>query len=163
VTRFQKEDFSCGPAAIVNALRALGIKLSERDVIFLAGTTDQGTDEDGIMRALASLGYQVVVLDTYDSTEAWEWLRSELMLVRPVILCVENFGHWTSVVSIFGERVIYVDSQDGLESNKRENGVRFLTRRGLTRIWGARGRGHRRRYYALSVVPPKKKRSTKKV
>ncbi len=152
MTRFQAEDFSCGPAAVVNALRSLGIRLTEREVSELAGTTRSGTDERGIMRALRQLGYGVEELDTLDSDEAWEWLRCQLLVVRPVVLCVENFEHWTSVVSMFGDRVVYVDSQPGLESNRRENGVRFLTRRGLTRLWGKRGRGRRRRYYALAIV-----------
>lgn len=158
VTRFQASNFTCGPAAVVNALQALGIRLTEAEVVELAGTTKNGTDERGIMRALRHLGYDVEELDTYDSDEAWEWLRAQLGGVRPVILCVENFEHWTSVVSMFGERVVYVDSQSGLRGNREENGVRFLTRRGLTRIWGKRGRGRRRRYYALSIVKPRKLR-----
>lgn len=158
--RFQRDDFSCGPGAIVNAARALGVRISELLVQELAGTTHDGTDEFGMQRALRRLGYEVEEVNTLDSGEAWDWLCAQIRDGRTAILCVENYTHWATVVGVLGdERVIYVDSQDGLESNRRENGVRSLTRRGVTRLWGSRGRGKRRRYYALAVVPKRRRRS----
>lgn len=153
--RFQRTDYTCGPASIVNALRALGIRISEGEIAALSrADPENGVNENGIMRTLKRLGYGCEVLpDVTSSEEAWQWISSQLRSGHPAILSVENFTHWASAVGMLGEsRVIYVDSQDGLESNRRENGVRSLTRAGLTRVWGSRGRGRRRKYYAIAVV-----------
>lgn len=153
--RFQRTDYTCGPASIVNALRALGIRISEGEIAALSKADPiDGVDENGLLRALRRLGYEHEVLpDVLSSEEAWQWISSQLRAGHPAILSVENFTHWASAVGMLGEsRVIYVDPQEGLESNRRENGVRSLTRSGLTRVWGSRGRGRRRKYYAIAVV-----------
>lgn len=161
--RFQREDFDCGPAALVNVMRALGVRISGQLAQELAETTRDGTDEFGLQRALKRLGYEFEEVNTLDSGEAWDWLCRQVREGRGSLLCVENYTHWATVVGGLGdERIIYVDSQDGVESNRRENGVRSLTRRGLTRIWGSRGRGKRRRYYAISVVSPPKARGRRR-
>ncbi len=157
--RFQRDDFDCGPAALVNSLRALGVRISGQLAEELAGTTLDGTDEFGLQGAIRKLGYEFEELNTPDSGEAWDWLCRQVREGRASILCVENYTHWTTVIGVLGDdRIIYVDSQDGVESNRRENGVRSLTRSGLTRLWGSRGRGKRRRYYAISVAAPPKRR-----
>lgn len=153
--RFQRTDYTCGPASIVNALLAVGIRISERQIELLSKASEtDGVNEQGMIRALKKLGYSYRILpDVIDSDVAWEWVSEHLDAGHPVILCVENFTHWASLIGKLGEkRVIYADSQDGLESNRRENGVRSLTRRGLTRLWGSRGRGRRRKYYAISII-----------
>ncbi len=153
--KYQKTDYTCGPASIVNALRALGIKLSETTVAELSGADkDEGVNEKGIIKSLKSLGYSYDILpDVTDSEEAWKWLIYHLTIGHPVILCVEHFSHWSSAVGILGnKRIIYVDPQDGLESNRRENGVRSLSRTGIIRIWGSRGRGYKRKYYGIAIL-----------
>jgi hypothetical protein len=154
--RFQKTDYTCGAASVVNALLAIGVKIPEALVEELSGTDPKyGVNEHGLLKALKKLKYEYHVLpDVLDSNDAWMWLTHQLRAGHPAILSVENFSHWSSVIGMLGDsRVIYVDSQDGLESNRRENGVRSLTRRGLTRVWGSRGRGYRRKYYGIAVVP----------
>ena len=156
--RFQKTKYTCGPASIVNALLAIGVKITEAQAEELSCTDPKhGVNELGIIKALKKLGYEFHILhDVTDIDEAWMWLTHQIRAGHPAVLSVENFTHWSSVIGMLGDsRVIYADPQYGLESNRRENGVRSFTRRGLMRIWGSRGRGYRRKYYGIAIVAPK--------
>src|SRR5690348_2834568 len=120
--RFQIEDFDCGPASIVNVAAAFGKKVSISRATKLAGTTEDGTDERGMLRALSKLGFEGTEFQTSSQAEAMSWLKGQLLIGRPTILIVEKNGHWAIAAGLLGDRIVYVDSAD-YEENKRENGV----------------------------------------
>lgn len=53
--RFQTRKSSCGPAAVRNALEALGHVRTEEEIAQLARQTAEGTDPKGVLRALRSV------------------------------------------------------------------------------------------------------------
>jgi ABC-type bacteriocin/lantibiotic exporter with double-glycine peptidase domain len=152
--RFQKEDFDCGPASLVNAAAALGRKISiERAALFAGTSPKDGTDEKGILRALGRMGLEGEELHTSHQADAFRWLCQQIGLGRPVILAVEGDSHWASVVGVLGgDRVVYVDSADYRE-NRRENGTYVFSKRKLARLWKARREGTRKipSYYGIAV------------
>jgi ABC-type bacteriocin/lantibiotic exporter with double-glycine peptidase domain len=153
--RFQSENYNCGAASLVNALLSLGLRVDEPEAERLCRTDESGTDEYGIARALKILGYTYEELDCRSLKESWTWLVNQLELGRPVIVCVDNFSHWATVIGMLGhERVVYCDPQKTAE-NKRENGVRLMTMRAMGRRWGKScGRGVKRRFYGIAVIDP---------
>ena len=111
----QSDQFSCGAASLVNALRAIGQSLNIKAAARLAGTHPvNGTTDAGLLRALRNLGFhpqQLSVLD--DFHQAIAALRGRLMMGDPVLLSVDNDEHWVVAIGIIGQRVIVVDSASG--------------------------------------------------
>lgn len=148
--RYQQLEWSCGPAAIVNAGRALGIRISERRARKLAGGWKgcrNGTDDWQMLDAIRQLELIAEPLLTEDKTAAWALIRSSVISGRPVIICIDNWHHWTTVVGVVGDRVLVVDPTFA-RSNQRENGVYSLTKSELLRRWKHR---HLGQWYGIAV------------
>ena len=146
--RLQQKDWSCGPAALVNAVQALGKHVSERRVRKLAGTTEGGTDEHGLMAAARSLGFSASPSSSADAAAAWALVRSNVLGGRPSILCIDGWGHWVTAVGIVGERVIVFDPTETVR-NVQENGTHSFSRRELLRRW--RHRTEEEPFYAVAI------------
>ena len=131
--RFQTKSYSCGSAAIVNALRCFGRRIAERHVWPLADTTDDGTDEEGIVNALASLGYSTSLIQTSTKKEA-VWELNQATSLFPVIISAERERHWVTIIGKVCDRYIVVDPARTLRS-KRENGVFMMNKRELLKYW----------------------------
>ncbi len=142
--KFQTTPYSCGPAAIVNALRCLGIKAKEKEVRKAAGTTPKhGTDSAGILAAV-NLWAQGVSFDTVGFDNALAWAMDEY----PVIICVNGWDHWATVIgTTYGGNYIVADPSTG-RRNRSENGIRICTRDQLKKLWA-----HGRTYSGVAVKP----------
>lgn len=145
--RYQQRTWSCGAAALLNAARVLGIRVSERTVRRLSGMTDDGVDEFGIISAARELNMTTSPLETPDRLAAFSVVHSNVLAGRPTILCVDNNTHWVCVGAAAGERVLLIDSAN-TRRNVAENGIHSIIRRDLLRRWKCRTNGM---YYAIVV------------
>ena len=129
----------CGPAALGNALRALGRSAPREGTLArLCGTTSEGTGEEGIRDAARALGLAVRVLAPTSRMHAWAALCYALSEGAPVIVHLPGPDHWVVVCGRLGSRVVVIDSSNSVD-NTRENGVRVHGRRAWIDAWGARG------------------------
>lgn len=128
---FQELDFSCGPASIVNALRCLGYKKTEKSILKISNTNSQnGTSEEDMVRVLMSLGFEVKRHEQGNFEKAWKWLCKQLKNGNPVIISVKNWQHYVAVIGVIGEKIIITDSGD-----RNENGILVLDKLKLKRFW----------------------------
>lgn len=146
--RYQGETFSCGPAALSNAFRTLGLRVSEAQVRKASGCTESGTDELGLMAAAREFGFSAVPNHTRDVRGAWAFVRSNVLDGRPCLLCVDTWGHWVTVTGIVGERVIVIDPAN-TQKNMWENGIHPLRSRDLARRW--RNPREDEPFYAIAI------------
>lgn len=138
VMRYQRNPYSCGAAAVVNALRCHGRRVSEIRVQALAGTTAaDGTGEQGIVAALRELGCGAASFETQSVTEAMTWLEGSMEEGVPVIVCTQQLQHWVTVIGMVGTRFVVVDPSNS-KRNRAENGVHVVPRFVLRRSWQAR-------------------------
>lgn len=129
--RFQTKPYSCGAAAIVNALRCFGKRISERQIQILANTSKEyGTSEDGISNAIKSLGLIPTRFESNDKELAW----NKVIKNFPIILCVMNSNHWVTTIGTIDDRIIIVDPTNTL-LNKSENGIHIVRKQELLKYW----------------------------
>ena len=149
--RYQEVTWSCGAAALVNALRSLGARVPEGKVRRLAGTNgDTGTDEHGLITAARELGFSAVPSTSRDTASAWAFVRANVLDGRPCLLCIDSWGHWVTAVGITGDRVLIVDPSN-TQKNVWENGVHPLRRSALSRRW--RHPREDEPFYAIAIGP----------
>lgn len=132
--RFQETEYSCGAASVVNALRALGKRVTEREVRKLADTDHNGTDEVGVMQALRAYNYQASEYISKSRHVAWRWLCGAISQGSVAIICVDQSQHWVVVIAIATDRVILIDSSR-TQANIRENGIHVLSKNRLMARW----------------------------
>lgn len=153
---YQKNEHYCGPAAMSNALAALGQRHSQDKLGELAGTTEAyGTDDEGIKRALLALDYRVDEFHTDLQVAAWGWIRESLQAGRPVVLCVDHWSHWVTIIGYTGDRVLLADPSR-MAWNTRNNGIHSMRREDLMHRWEAarNTRGKQARFYGVAVGRP---------
>lgn len=150
--KFQENSWSCGAAAVVNALRVLGVKLSEKRVRAAAGTDEEGTDEIGVKESIKTFGFRPTEYYSNSSTEAFAWLNGMLLTGSVVILCINHWSHWVTAVGIIGQKVIIIDPAN-TKANVSENGVFIWSRRTLMEKWkNGRKSAEDGRLYAISIT-----------
>lgn len=117
--RMQSTEASCGPTAMVNALRALGLKRETEECEKLCRcSATMGTSTPNLMAALRSIpGLDVNRIYERKPTSALWHLNGCLSLGRPVILCVDASSHWVAAVGqlgvgTLGTRYAVADSAD---------------------------------------------------
>lgn len=136
--RYQKDSYSCGAAAVVNAVRCFGKKVPERIVRSFSSTTkENGTDEHGIVAALRGLGFDGESFELFGKTDAIRGLTSYVRSGKPVIICTQNLQHWVTVVGLVGDMFIVVDPTR-TKGNKLENGCHVYSDSQLARTWQSR-------------------------
>lgn len=152
--RYQNKDWWCGPAAIQNALRALGRRVSQESVAALCGTTEDGTDEADMLAALDRMDLVYSQFLESERQVAGYWLTQRIARGMPVLICVDAWSHWVCVVGMSGDRLILVDSERTKE-NTRENGCHILTMKTVLRRWraGRKVAGGEGRFYGISIHP----------
>lgn len=150
--KFQRDTWSCGAAVVVNALRVFGVKVNEYTIRGVSGTTrSQGTDEEGIMRAVRAWGFSAAPYTTNSKHNAWEWLHGKLNHGSPVILCFDSWEHWVVAIGSLDDLVIVIDSAN-FKVNKKENGTQVYTKKQLMRRWrNGRKSIDSDRLYAIAV------------
>jgi ABC-type bacteriocin/lantibiotic exporter with double-glycine peptidase domain len=132
--RIQEHKYSCGAAAVANALRCLGKKVSEGKVRRLARTDKDGTTEFGVLRALDELGYVGEVHYSWDAKKLIGVLDQCMEAGEPVIIAADDDTHWSLVAGKLGDRYVYIDS-DTVKRNVKENGVYVLSIKELLKFW----------------------------
>lgn len=143
--RIQDDDYTCGPCAIVNALEAVGRRISEDEAEELAGTTGDGTDEKDIAGALSRLGYDAERLPHASNDELYAGVQGALREGDSVLLYSNSRQHWMAAIGTIGDRVVVFDS-DNTDDNEARSGVRVVDAAGLASMV-------KPERFALRVVP----------
>jgi hypothetical protein len=144
--RLQERTWSCGAAAVRNALRAFGKRVSEADVRSAAesasgpvekscGCAHPGTCEHGVLAAIRHFGFTAVVHRWDTQSEAWEWLHETLQSGKVVILCVHDWEHWVLAFGSLGPTGVVVFDSSNFRYNIQEAGVHVWSRRHLMECW----------------------------
>lgn len=128
----------CGPAALQNALLVLGDRVGQHRIAELSGTTEDGTDEYDLIRAIGLLGYKPDMFATDDRQEAWLWLRDWPVRGVPLLICVDNWRHWVTITGRCGDRLNLEDpEQHDAPYNMSQNGVWKPKTESVLRRWKA--------------------------
>lgn len=155
--RVQNDDWSCGLAAVQNAMEVHRVAVSRRRLLSLcAANEDDGTPHDEIKRALLALGCAIDEFEHIDFAESEAWLRASLLAGRPVILCVDRWGHWITVIGIVGRQFLLFDPAGWSEWRDATNGLIIANSRALRKRWetAKRVRGRLERFYGIGVAKP---------
>jgi ABC-type bacteriocin/lantibiotic exporter with double-glycine peptidase domain len=145
--RFQSSRSACGPAALHNALSALGVNRSEDELIQLTGQKPEGTSTQGLVKAIKHIS-ESVTPGLVGTTVSWRnrddafiglwWYLTERG--RPLILCVDSFDHWVACTGYLGYRFAVMDSADNALAL-------YYDAAGLAARWV----GPKDKYYAIVV------------
>lgn len=96
----QPNDWTCGPFALKHALVALG-RLADEDSISSIAQTHwwAGTDEVKLARAARHYDCDLPMIRRTDPDRAFGTLLNYVGRAVPVLLCVDDWGHWITVVA----------------------------------------------------------------
>jgi hypothetical protein len=153
--RYQKTSWFCAPASVQNALFVMGRKVSQDRLALAGGTTEEdGTDEEGVKRMVLWAGFSPDEHATDTASEATAWLRSSLVAGgRPVVLCVDRWGHWVVAIGVLGlDRVVLFDPAR-YRHNTDRLGTYTLPYNKLLKRWRAAHRVARSEpaYYGIGI------------
>jgi len=125
----QPNDWTCGPFALKHALVTLG-RLADENAIAQVAHPHwwAGTDEVKLARAARHFDCDLPFLRRHDAERAFGTLVRYVDQNLPVILCVDEWGHWVTVVRHQDERFVVIDSKD-------EPVLQVLTWRELNARW----------------------------
>ncbi len=145
----QPNSWQCGPYALKHALVTLGVWASEREISGLAGGRRRtGTDERQLDRAARAYRCTMPVVRRLDADGARHALVDHLERKIPVLLCVDQWDHWITVVKAERGRFIALDSKDPA--------VLTISRwESLRRRWAFRPRNEDGVIYDLHPVLPR--------
>jgi ABC-type bacteriocin/lantibiotic exporter with double-glycine peptidase domain len=152
--RRQTADHDCGPTAIANALEVHHRRVGLRGLRELVGTTDDGSDEHDLIRALLAYGAGVDEHRGRCAFAAREWLAESTAAGRPVLLCVDRWQHWVTLIGAVGAQLVIYDPA------RETGGVSVLRWKQLAQRWEAARRAARAagspgvRFYGIAVGPP---------
>ena len=124
----------CGPAALQNALRALGLFIRQEELVHLCGTTEDGTDEKGLIKALNRLPVDFYPIYDFKRLSALSSLDASLSCGEPVIICVDDWDHWVVVIGKLGTRYLIFDSTND-SWNREEQGCWSVDADTLIKKW----------------------------
>lgn len=139
--RMQASQHDCGPTALMNALRAIGIDRGIDELRKLTkATATAGTSERKLVTGIQKIqGVRPHPHRFRDPTLAIAVLRDRLRCGRPCILSVDEEEHWVAAVGLLGERVLVADSASA------DLVIAYTPERLLSR-WDA---GSEQSYYAI--------------
>jgi hypothetical protein len=107
----QPNDWSCGPFALKHALVALGRLVDEDKIATIARTHWwSGTDEIRLARAARAFDCDLESVRTLDADKARGILVKKLRGGSPVLLCVDQWEHWITVVGHETSKFVIIDS-----------------------------------------------------
>ena len=108
----QPNEWTCGPFALKHALLALGRMVDVTQIASTARTNWwSGTNEIQLARAARAFECDLILERKIDAEEARKVLTKYLREGTPVLLCVEEWSHWITVVRAEDRRFVVVDSQ----------------------------------------------------
>ena len=151
---FQQRAYTCGPAAVRAVLYVLGHNVLEATIRKWARTTPQdGTDEKGIIRAVQRYKHKTKEYQSESSRKSWHWLKTALGRGRPVLLCVDGWGHWVAAVGTLGGRVLVFDPEIVPGKRRKYSGLQYYNQVELVERWRYTEEDGKNYYYAISVIP----------
>jgi hypothetical protein len=108
----QPNKWQCGPFALKHALIMLGKIVDEKELSRKAGTHwSVGTDEVKLARAARAHHCTLKVIRYKNPLHAKRELLRQLKRRHPVLLCVDGWSHWITVVGAEKGRFITIDSR----------------------------------------------------
>ena len=125
----QPNDWTCGPFALKHALVALGRLADEDSIADIANPNWwAGTNELQLARAAHRFDCDLPLVRRRDPERAFGTLERYVDQHVPVLLCVDDWGHWVTVVRHEDDRYVVLDSNT-------EPVVRVITRSRLHTRW----------------------------
>lgn len=114
----QEKQYSCGPAALKNALAFLGRDVEEKAIRKVSGAHwVNGTAAEGIYGAARKFGLKPTQGRYRDFGLAYRALKRHTFQGHPCILCVDNWDHWITVLDARRDSVALLDSEYEPRSN----------------------------------------------
>src|ERR1051325_4425434 len=110
----QSNKWQCGPFALKHALAILGLFEDEKAITKAARSTARyGTDEKMLRRAAGRFYCTLVEIRRKDEDAAWRALKKALDEGRPCLICINQWGHWVTIVGYDAksERFVVIDSE----------------------------------------------------
>lgn len=105
----QKNEYDCGPAVLLAALKLNGVKAKYKDIVALAGTTPEaGTMGEGVVRVLVQFGFGAKVWNTKRLADIRPVLGT-----RPLIVSVDKGNHWVLLLALHRNTVVFFDPYYG--------------------------------------------------
>lgn len=109
----QPNEWTCGPFALKHALLALGRMVDVNQISSTARTHWwSGTNEIQLARAARAFECDLVLERSAEPEQARKLLVKYLREQTPVLLCVDEWSHWITVLRSEDRRFVVVDSQD---------------------------------------------------
>jgi len=109
----QPNEWTCGPFALKHALLALGRMVDVNEISATARTHWwSGTNEIQLARAARAFECDLVLERSADAEQARKILVKHLREQTPVLLCVDEWSHWITVLRSEDRRFVVVDSTD---------------------------------------------------
>jgi len=109
----QPNEWTCGPFALKHALLALGRMVDVNQIATTAKTHWwSGTNEIQLARAARAFECDLVLERSSDPEIARKTLLRHMKEQTPVLLCVDEWSHWITVLRAEDRRFVVVDSQD---------------------------------------------------
>lgn len=134
----------CGVFAIANALLSIKIEFDISDIARVSrATPSNGTSKAGVIRAIKYYGLNPIIYEGRSDQYSWRWISSR-SLDFPIVVLVDNRGHYGTVIGKFGRKIIFVDPS--IPSSAYENNVSVLGRGDFINRWKWGGR-----FYAVCV------------
>lgn len=155
--RYQQRAGWCGPAALQNAFRMFGKKVSQQRIARLSGASIQeGTGGQGLIDAALALGLQAHIAKI-EGQAWWAALLDYIARGWCVIACIEDWEHWVCIAGVANycwdnPKFIIIDSTRE-KHNKAENGVRVVCAKDLHLLWRAPA-AKAPKFYGIAVRPP---------
>lgn len=108
----QPNDWTCGPFALKHALVTIG-RLADEQVIASIANPHwwAGTNEVKLARAARHFDYELPMVRRTDEDRARRALVRYVDQQLPVIICVDQWDHWITVVRHERERFVLLDSR----------------------------------------------------
>lgn len=94
----QRNNWSCGPAALRYCLLVHGVDYDVTDLAELAGSTRAGTDELQLVKAARRVGCKLSNHQRRSPDTAKKLVEDRLQMGVPLIACVEGWQHWVAVL-----------------------------------------------------------------
>ncbi len=109
----QPNRWQCGPYALKHALVMLGILADEKAISRIAGSDrNTGTNEVQLARAARRYGCDLLLERCEDAADARQALAEHLRQGLPCLVCINEWGHWVTIVKEEKGRFIVLDSYD---------------------------------------------------
>lgn len=125
----QPNDWTCGPFALKHALVALGRLTDENSIANIAHPNWwAGTNEVQLARAAHRFDCDLPLVRRHDPERAFGTLERFVGHNVPVLLCIDDWGHWVTVVRHEHDRFVVLDS-------KTDPVVKVIGRRQLHSRW----------------------------